>query len=491
MKFFKSSMIVTLGILISKALSLIFIFPFSRIVGAVGIALYNYAYAPFLLILELSTFGIPEALSKLVGNKNSINEHVTAYRIFKKGLFLMIIFGIISFLLLNFIAPFYASYALSNNSINKNELINSIRILSISLLIIPFTSGLKGFLQGNLEFLACSISQIVEQIIRVSLILITTSLIINNGGSYINAIYWTLFSTIIAEFFSLLILYIFYKKKNIITSGYVFNISFKEILTNSFPFFIYGISISLFSFIDSLFFSKGLTNYGISNPEYIYGIYSFEVLKLINIPLTIIIGIKTVLLPVISNGTNTINKINKALQIVFMIFIPIMFITMLYSNEIYNLLYVHNEGGKILFVSSMLIPIMALNSLLISIITGTNLDKFLYFPLLLGILFKFITTYIFISYLSYSGAVLSSFISYSLIILANIYILHKNKLLRYKFILKQFNRFSLISIIGIIGLIIVKFILSGINEYLLLMISLILYLFYYLYVTKKYHISIF
>ena len=68
----KGTAILTMGMFLSKVLGLIYIFPFYAIVGEKNIALYQYAYIPYSIMLAIAISGAPIAVSKFVSKYNAM-----------------------------------------------------------------------------------------------------------------------------------------------------------------------------------------------------------------------------------------------------------------------------------------------------------------------------------------------------------------------------------------------------------------------------------
>ena len=85
--FIKGALISTICVVLSKILGIIYVIPFNKIIGSEGGALYGYAYNIYVLFLQLSTVGIPLAISKLVSEYNALNYHDAK----KRGRFLTLI----------------------------------------------------------------------------------------------------------------------------------------------------------------------------------------------------------------------------------------------------------------------------------------------------------------------------------------------------------------------------------------------------------------
>jgi len=98
--FMSGALIATLGIIVCKVLGLIYVIPFYAVVGPLGRSLYSYAYSIYSMFVNVSTSGIPLAISKSVSEYNALEYYHTKERIYSLGKKIMVILGIICFLLM-------------------------------------------------------------------------------------------------------------------------------------------------------------------------------------------------------------------------------------------------------------------------------------------------------------------------------------------------------------------------------------------------------
>ena len=64
--FVEGTFIATFAIIITKILGVLYVIPFYKIIGEQGGDLYSYAYNVYNLFLNISTAGIPIAVSKII-----------------------------------------------------------------------------------------------------------------------------------------------------------------------------------------------------------------------------------------------------------------------------------------------------------------------------------------------------------------------------------------------------------------------------------------
>ena len=172
-EFMEGAVLATLAIIISKIVGLIYVIPFNHIIGTDGGALYGYAYKIYDIFLIISSAGIPLAISKLTSEYNTLGMQKEKTFMFKKAKQFILIFSIISFAICFFGAPLLANLIV----VNPNEVygvadvIFVIRCVSFAILVVPLLSILRGYLQGHKFIASSSLSQVIEQLVRVAIII--------------------------------------------------------------------------------------------------------------------------------------------------------------------------------------------------------------------------------------------------------------------------------------------------------------------------------
>ena len=90
-KILKGTIWLTGAAFLSKFLGMIYAIPFNELVGPKGVLLYYFAYNPYTILLGISTIGIPSAVSKMVSKYNTLGHPDVGVRIFRTGLFFMLL----------------------------------------------------------------------------------------------------------------------------------------------------------------------------------------------------------------------------------------------------------------------------------------------------------------------------------------------------------------------------------------------------------------
>ena len=178
--FMEGTIIATLAIVVVKILGMLYVIPFYSIVGSSGGALYSYAYNIYLIFLGISSAGLPSAISKIISEYNTLEDKTAKNVAYKQAKNIILIFASISFLLLFVFAPSIAKFIIGDisggNTIDDVAFV--IRCVSPAILVVPFLSITKGYLQGHKYVTPSSVSQLIEQIVRILVILVGSYLVV-------------------------------------------------------------------------------------------------------------------------------------------------------------------------------------------------------------------------------------------------------------------------------------------------------------------------
>lgn len=465
--FINGAMIATFGIILSKIIGIIYVIPFYSIIGEQGGALYGYAYNIYSIFLTISVVGIPLAMSRLVSEYITKDNYYTKERIYKLGLIVVNLMGIISFIILLFLSRIIAEGivggTVGGNSVDDVTFV--LRIVSIGILIVPTLSVTRGYLQGHNFISETSISQVIEQIVRVIVILAGSYLATYILGlPLVYSVGIALFGAIIGSLVSYLYLYIKMKKNrdkldkdHFITREEKNNtdkILIKKIISYALPFIVIDVVKDSYNLVDSLVVVKTMVNdlgYSMIEAETVMSVISTWGSKLNMIVIAISSGLIVSLLPNISSSfikkdINSLNEqINQTYQILLYISLPIVISISIFSDVVWNFFY----GFDILsinvysyYIWSSLILIFFTVS--ISILQCFNSYKIVFVSLIIGFLtnafcnIPFMQLFYDLGYDSFYGNITATMFGYFLSMIICMYFL----IYKYKINLnKTFNTF--------------------------------------------------
>lgn len=153
--------------LLSKLIGVLQKIPLQNIAGDRVFGIYNAVYPFYQLAAVLATAGLPTAVSLLIAErlrKGGDSEGVR--RTLYAALLLLGVTGIVAF------GWMWAGAGQISGWIGDTETAKAIRAVSLALLLVPFVAALRGYAQGLNKMALSAASQVIEQIIRVAVMLI-------------------------------------------------------------------------------------------------------------------------------------------------------------------------------------------------------------------------------------------------------------------------------------------------------------------------------
>lgn len=168
--------ILVIASFVARAIGMIYRIPLTRILGAQGNAYYSTANEIYSIILMISSFSLPLAVSKLVSERLHKGQKKNAHRVFicalKFGLLVGGVMSVMTFALGGVITKFMkfemASFAL--------------RVLSPAIFLYAVVGVLRGFFQGHETMIPTAVSQVIEQIVNAVVSVAGAALLVGYGA---------------------------------------------------------------------------------------------------------------------------------------------------------------------------------------------------------------------------------------------------------------------------------------------------------------------
>ena len=172
--FINGAFLITLCIIFSKILDILYVIPLHSILNNESGALYGYVYTIYLLFVSLATFSIPLVISNIVFEYQKQGFYSAKRRVLFLGRKLAFFLGVIMSLLLVIFAPIISSSILGNVNCNISvyDITFVIRVLAICLLISPVLSIYQGYFEGHRLSNYSSLSKAIEKIVMIFCILL-------------------------------------------------------------------------------------------------------------------------------------------------------------------------------------------------------------------------------------------------------------------------------------------------------------------------------
>ena len=391
-KIFKNIIVLLTTSALVKLLGMLSKILLTNFTGLEVIKLYTLIVPTFMLVVSISQFSFPISISKIVAdNKYDDND------IIKNSLYISLFINIVLSIILFFSAN------LISKLIGFKELNICIKAIILILPFVSISAIIRGFLYGKENMVYSSYSNILEEIVKILLIVFLIPIFINK--SKVLSVSAIILFNIITEIVS-----IFYLKYKINKLYYIKKGKLKiNVLKDIFKLSITTTFIKVLGtigyFLEPIILLKLLMNTGLSK-EYItteYAIISSYIIPLLNMP-TFFTGIlATVYLPNLTKLFNSkkekefdkkvisLSFLSIIIGIICIIFIIIFQDFLL--EKIYNLNVTRNYINQIapVFLFLYIQPILS-----IAIQASNKITK-LFYIVIISLILKYLVLFIFTS----------------------------------------------------------------------------------------------
>lgn len=157
---FQGAILASASIIV-RMIGLLYRIPLGRIIGDVGNSYYSCAFEIYSLILLISSYSLPLAVSKIVSARIGTGDRTNIRRILKCALGFGLFVGIIGAAVAYFGADF-----LTGTVLNTPEGAICLRVLAPCILIMGVLGVMRGYFQGHGTMIPTAVSQIIEQIVN-------------------------------------------------------------------------------------------------------------------------------------------------------------------------------------------------------------------------------------------------------------------------------------------------------------------------------------
>ena len=384
--FFKSTIILIFGSLFTKGLGLIIRIILTRTIGTDGINLYSLIMPTYSLIIAITQMGLPMAISTLVARGNKRSK-----KIILSVLPITLVLNITMITLIIISSKFIATNLLDNQAATY-----PIMSLAVVLPFISISSILRGYFFGKQKMIPHTVSNIIEQIVRLTIIMLLLPVLVKKGPVY--AVSGFVLLSAISECVSIVVFLIYLPKNFTIKKDEIKpDISTtKEILNLSLPTISGRLIGNIAYFFEPIILTYvlKLSGYSLLSIQGEYGIYNAYSLPLLVIPSFIVQAISTSLIPEISRSYELRDKknINKRLRQSLSITLAIGIITnavvFLVPDLFLKLVYNTNKGVNYIKVLAPFFVLYNLEGPLASILQALGKTKKAFRATTIGVLIK-------------------------------------------------------------------------------------------------------
>lgn len=429
---------MTIASMVSRILGVLYIMPWYRWMGEPHIAneansLFNIGYSYYAIFLSITIAGVPDSIAKQMAYYNARGYYKTANRLFKAGLALMTVTGLVGGVLLWTFAPVLAQ---STPARDFNSVILVIRSLVPALVVLPTISVIRGYFQGHQDMKPSAVSQITEQILRVLYMLGAVYIIrVINNGDMVKAVTHSTFAAFIgalAAFGTLAYFFIRYRKGYskeealyaVKEEKYVSSKSLLlEIVMIAIPFIISGSAIELTRLIDTNTFMPIMERVSELSPDQLineYAIFGANANKLVTIVVSLAVAIGSTSIAVISathseekrsieaklakkkhqrrvdrhanhDFPETKGLIGHNLKLFSLVMFPSAIGMAVLAEPLYAIIFTHDPlGTSLLQLAAMVAVTMGLFSVLVAMLQAMSFFKEAILGMVLGVTLKLV-----------------------------------------------------------------------------------------------------
>ncbi len=449
--FVEGAVISYAAIVITKLLGAFYNIPFYSIIGERGSIIYSFAYSIYTLFLDISTSGIPIAISIVLSEYAAKEMYQSKERAYSLGKRIVMAVSFVACAFLLIFAPQVAGYYIGDmtDGVTVAEVAPAIRAISLCLLIVPFLSMRRGYLQGHKCVGVSSESQVVEQLVRILVVL---------AGAYVTIHVLDLGVTngvcvaLFGAFLGALLAFGYLKSKERNSRELFFldapaeekpdkdSVILKKLFTYCSVITIVSIASGVYNLVDMKLLLVGLEklNYSDENAQLIAGLASTWIPKICMIVTALAMGMTNSIAPHVaenyaSGNLERVNhNMNQAISTIFAVATPIVCGMIIFARPVFNIFYGENPFGSNMLQWALVLNIFASVVSVISMgMQSMNMGKAVCLTTLLGIVVNtvfdlpLIYLFDFIGIPAYLGATASSILGECVTLLVLLIILKR------------------------------------------------------------------
>ncbi|MEK4850098.1 polysaccharide biosynthesis protein [Paenibacillus sp. FSL H7-0756] len=434
--FVKGTLILAAAALVARVLGLAQRVPLEHLFNEVGNAAFTQANNVYLLLLPLATAGIPSTLSKMVSERYALNRPQEAQQVYRAALIFAAVVGVIMSVALYIAAPYYAE----SSKVPESTL--AIRAIAPALLLFPAIAMMRGYFQGRNNMMAGGISQIVEQIARVSTAILLAFILLRQGYSNTWMAAGASFGSVLGSIgaFGVMLYYAMkLRRSEEKVALYDSNEAripllkiYKDIFKLSIPIVLSSVTVPVVNFIDTTFIVPLLSGQiGLKEATWTLGIFGSRAQSVAGIPPVLSIALSASLIPIISaafarkDEQHLQRQVTLAMRVSILTGTPVVVSLVVAAYSVNGLLFKSLDGSGIVAMLTLgtifQITMMTTNSILL----GMGKSRISMYYVLVGILVKFGSNFLFSQWFGIYGIIGSTALCFIVITMLNLRMLKK------------------------------------------------------------------
>ncbi len=332
------------GILV-RLIGLAYRIPMTNVLGEEGIGVYSAAYQIYNIILLLSSYSLPLAVSKLVAAKLAMREYRNSFRVFSGAMAFAVTVGALACAVTFFGAEFFAE-----NVLSMTEAAVAIRVLAPAIFFMAVLGVLRGFFQGRGTMIPTALSQIFEQIINAVVSILAARYLWTYGlkvdkvhgtdiwansygaaggtfGTLLGAVTALVFCIVVYTMYSRVIKRQLRRDKSGRRDSYL-DISRMLVITIV-PVIISSVVYNVSSLVDNSLFGFYMKNAGnLESYKSVWGAFSGKYLVMVHVPVAIATSLASSVIPALSRAmirkerAKVLDSIHQTIRFAMLIALP-------------------------------------------------------------------------------------------------------------------------------------------------------------------------
>ena len=396
----QGSILAIAGIIV-RLIGMLYRIPLANYIGDEGNGYYSAAYNIYSIMLILSSYSLPVAVSKMVSARLARGQYRNARKILRAALFYATIVGGVGFCALWFGSGFFAEHV-----IKMPYSAYALKVLAPTVWIMAYLGVLRGFFQGHSTMVPTAVSQIFEQIVNAVISLLAAKSLFDLGVKsnlvYGSTEYSYAFGaaggalgtgagalTALILFVGLYLMYRPKMKRRIRkeqgTSAESYGIITSTLFLTVVPIIVSSSLYNSSTVIDNVLFGQVMT--GLGEAKQIasqWGIYSGKYHLLFNIPVAVANSLSSSLIPALSRAVaekdrkQTLNRIASAIRFSMIIAIPSAVGLAVLAAPISNLLFPGRDNTDLIKMTcygSSAVVVYSLSTVTNAVLQGINRMK--------------------------------------------------------------------------------------------------------------------
>lgn len=352
-KFLKGTFILLIAGLITRVLGFINRIVIARSIGEEGVGLYMMAFPTFILVVTLTQMGLPVAISKNIAEAEAKGNYSEIKKILVVSLAVTISLSLIFTPALLLLAPI-----LSNTLFTDDRVFYPLMAIAPVVPIIAISSVLRGYFQGRQNMRPSAFSQIIEQLVRITLIAVMTQAFLPYGIEYAAAA--AMVAAVIGEVVSLIYLMTAFKlkkrfrlRKNFFQFVHSGKKTFKDLMEIALPTMGSRMIGSVAWFFEPIVVAHSLALAGVAAVAATkqYGALTGFAMPLLMLPSFVTFSLATSLVPAISEANSKNNhqliehRLQQALRFAFITGGLSVIVLYILAEPLMELMYGSSKGS--------------------------------------------------------------------------------------------------------------------------------------------------